>query len=307
LSYSPCQTVQSHAEYTAELCKEIAARGQQVTGYTVNTVFFGGGTPSFIDAKYIAKLLEAVRESFSVAPDAEISIECNPNSLTREKLAVYKAAGINRVSIGVQSFKNKTLQVLGRVHNVKQAKNAIKLAREFFENLSIDLIHSVPRCKTKIPRRFLKLIHHVSAYCLTSDKYVSVADGKSIKEQQWIEKVLCKHDIQKYEVSNFARPGFECKHNLNYWQCGQWLGFGTGAESHFNEPWSGSDRIMLGLRMAKGVPFELVVHKKDEVDCMVTLGLLRYARNDTEAEYVACTQKGFLILNQILCKLTADD
>jgi len=293
-----------HEEYVNQLCNEMKTpdalrhplynRGN----YIVKTIYFGGGTPSLVDAGLIAKILKTIRTEFDVVPDAEISIECNPNSITREKLETYRDIGINRISIGVQSFCDKTLKVLGRVHNVKQAKDAIKLAGEYFDNVSIDLIHSVPDCKLKISRKHLTIVKHVSAYCLTSDKYMPVSDEVSIKEQQSIEKCLAKRGLEKYEVSNFARPGYECKHNIVYWTCGEWLGFGESAQSHFNEEWSDSDRIMLGLRMVRGVPRELLEGKWKAVEQLAAQGLLR-----VDNGMVACTSSGFLVFNSFLCKL----
>ena len=285
-----------HGGYVEKLCAEIRAFGAH--RYTVETIYFGGGTPSLIDSEHVAAILKVIRETFTVAGDAEISVECNPNSITREKLLVYKDCGVNRISIGVQSFSNKTLRVLGRMHDVGQAKQAIKLANEYFDNISIDLIHSVPGCKIKIPFKFLKMLKHVSAYALTSDKYEKVSDERSIKEQLRIERVLHKQGIEKYEVSNFARKGFECRHNLAYWECGEWIGFGTSAESHFNEPWSDNDRIMMGLRLVRGVPQELFANKTDAVKRFVAMDFLRIDNG-----YIACTSKGFDIMNQILCSL----
>jgi len=292
------ESSQNHERYVEELCASLQTKVKQSHGYIINTIYFGGGTPSFIDAQYIVTILETIRTSFTVAPDAEITIECNPNSITREKLEAYKCAGINRISIGVQSFRNKTLRVLGRVHDVRQARNAIKLAGEYFDNVSIDLIHSVPSCKVKISRRVLKSVKHVSAYALTSDKYEVVSDERSIKDQTKIEKILHKYGIEKYEISNFARIGYECKHNLTYWECGEWLGFGEGAKSHFNEPWSDNDKIMMGLRLVRGVPQVLLESKMTEVRRLAALGLLKI-----EKERVMCTGRGFMIHNQVLGKL----
>jgi len=199
----------------------------------------------------------------------------------------------------VQSFNNKTLRVLGRVHNAKQAKEAIILAREYFENISIDLIHSVPGCRVSLPRKYLKMVRHISAYCLTSEKYAQVKEERSIREQQKLEKILQKQGLKKYEVSNFARDGYQCRHNLVYWQCGEWLGFGKSAESHFNQPWSNNDKIMLGLRLAEGIDRSLVAGKQDAITRFQTLGLVTVADGR-----VKCTGQGFLVLNEIIRQLT---
>jgi len=298
-------------KYIAELCSDIIKSTQGKKTHIVQTIYFGGGTPSFIDAKYIADILQSIRDTFTVSPDAEISIECNPNSIIRDKLETYKNIGINRISIGVQSFSNRMLKILGRVHNVNQAKDAIKLACSYFNNVNIDLMHSVPKNPRssgtpftkggiiKLPRRYLRMVQHVSAYCLTSDKFAQVDERQSIKEQLKVEKILAKLGYKKYEVSNFARTSFECKHNLVYWQCGEWLGFGTSAASHFNEPWSNNDRIMLGLRLTEGIDEKLVANKTDVVMRLESLGLVTCNNGR-----LACTDKGFLILNEIIRQLT---
>ncbi|MDR0462069.1 MAG: radical SAM family heme chaperone HemW [Christensenellaceae bacterium] len=284
--------------YILSLINDVKKGSIQAKNYTAKTIYFGGGTPSFIDATHIGAILATIRQNFNVAHDAEISIECNPNSLTEEKLKSYKKYGVNRISIGVQSFHNKTLGILGRVHNVSCAKTAIKLATKHFDNVSIDLIHSIPRGKLVLPSRYLKVVKHISAYCLTSDKYATFDDGKSIKQQKRIECKLEKYGIAKYEVSNFARSGFECKHNLAYWECGEWLGFGRGAKSHFNEPWTDADRIMLGLRLAKGIPAKLLSAKTSVVKNLIDMGFL-----EAHVDNIRCTWKGFLLLNQVLEKL----
>ena len=212
--------------YVENLCKEINASQKKCHEYSVQTIYFGGGTPSVIDGRHIEKILNTIRENFAVADGAEISIECNPNSVTREKLEIYRGCGINRVSIGVQSFSNRALKILGRLHNVKQAKSAIKISCEYFENVGIDLMHSIPGARFKFSRanrQILKKVRHISAYCLTSARFKAVNDRISIREQSRIERILAKNSLAKYEVSNFARPGWECAHNLVYWTCGEWL------------------------------------------------------------------------------------
>jgi len=276
-----------HKKYVDDLCAEIKR-----ANVTAKTIYFGGGTPSFIDANYIAQIMSCI----NCTPDAEVTIECNPNSVTEDKLTTYKNAGVNRVSIGVQSFDDATLKILGRVHNAKQARASIFMACKIFDNVSIDLIHSVPGGKVKLPRLFLGAVKHVSAYCLTSDKYEKVPDEQSIKQQRKIERRLKRAGFEKYEVSNFARKGFECKHNIVYWECQPWLGFGRGAKS--SPKFTRADRIMMGLRMTRGVDVGLLVGKEKTVDILVGLGLLK-----CENGRVACTERGMLLQNQVLDKL----
>ena len=283
-----------------------AIRAEARRDVRVETIYIGGGTPSFVASHYIADILRAIRESFDVAEGAEVSIEVNPNSIDEEKLRAYKEAGVNRVSIGVQSFSNRGLRVLGRLHNVAEAKRAIRLAVGVFDNVSIDLIHSVPGVRVVLPRRYLKKVQHVSAYSLTLHEgsergglWARVDEGWSIREQGRIERALRRCGIYKYEVSNFARPGFECRHNLVYWRCGEWLGFGTGAVGHFDEPWTDDDRVMLGLRLVEGVARGLLNGRERELAELEGLGLI-----EVTDERVRCTEKGFLLLNQVILRLT---
>ena len=284
------------AAYIDGLCAEITAA--RAPSHIIQTIYFGGGTPSYIDAAHIARVLAAIRGAFDVSRDAEISIECNPNSVTREKLLSYRKSGVNRISIGIQSFSNKTLKTLERVHNAKQARTAIKASCEIFDNVSIDLIHSIRSRKPKLPRKYLKLVTHVSVYGLTMDDEPQVSDKKSIREQTKIERILAKNGLLKYEVSNFARAGAQSRHNLVYWRCGEWLGFGEGAKSHFQKPWTDDDRIMLGLRLVEGIDLKLLDGKKREVARLIAGGFFESTDGN-----VFCTQRGFFVLNQILARL----
>ena len=286
-------------KYIERICEDIKNPRRFATPplQKVNTIYIGGGTPSLLSELQVEELFKTLRANFNVDKDAEISIECNPCSLTESKLQAYRRVGINRVSIGVQSFCDKGLKVLGRLHDVKKAKTAIKLACKYFDNVSIDLMHSVPGVKPKLPRKYLKMVQHVSAYCLTSDKYPQIDDKQSIKQQTKIERVLKKCGLEKYEVSNFAKKGYECRHNLVYWECGEWLGIGEGAESHLGE-WQTADKVMLGLRLVRGVPVEWLCDKQGIVDDFVERGLLQI-----QDGRVSCTAGGFLVLNQILIEL----
>ena len=284
--------------YIEEVCSDVKKQSAKCKDYTVNTIYFGGGTPSLIDAEYIVKLLDVIRENYVVEKGAEITIECNPNSISREKFDIYRRSGINRISIGVQSFCNVCLGILGRVHDVKQAKSAIELACEMFDNVSIDLIHSIPNGRPKLPSKYIAMVQHISAYALTSDKYEPVPDEQSIAEQKRFEKTFKEYGLEKYEVSNFAKRGFESRHNLNYWRCGEWFGFGMGAKGHFGEPWDNQDRIMLGLRTAEGISRDLLKGKEAKIDELVNLGLLK-----CENGRVCCTQRGFLLLNRVILEL----
>jgi len=290
-------------KYVDDLCSEMAAKSNFLRNHIVETIYMGGGTPSLLEPAEIWKIITTLNSCFNIADDYEFTIECNPNSISLEKVSCWRNWGINRISIGVQSFSKKTLKILGRLHTVEQAKASIILAANFFDNISIDLIYGVPNGPLVLPQQYLEMVKHVSAYCLTSDKYEKPDEEIVLAEQKTIENTLWGQFIDKYEISNYAifdydGEDFRCRHNLNYWRCGEWIGFGRGAESHFNEPWSIEDKIMLGLRTVEGISIELLNDKREEVDMLVKMGLLK-----TENGRVACTNRGFLLHNQILLKL----
>jgi len=314
------KTAGETSKYIDALCNEI--KNANLESDTVfETIFFGGGTPSILNNAQISKI-------FEVLPKAnEITIEANPNSITEAKLCHWLSLGINRLSIGVQSFNNEVLKALGRTHTAKQAFNAVALAHKVgFRNINIDLIHSINTVPLKIPSEIFKYITHVSAYCLTPAK---VEDSESIKQQKQIELILAVQGFEKYEVSNFARPGFQCRHNLAYWQpqTHEYIGFGVGAHSFaggerfsntssFDEYLSGSTRdssggvvksprndmtevIMLGLRTTHGVEVGLLENKVSEIQMLKDLKLVK-----EENGRISATSKGFFVLNLITEKLT---
>lgn len=286
-------------QHMTEIEKNIFDTEKKAVGYIVRTIYFGGGTPSCVDPKHIQNILSAILQSFVVCENPEISIECNPNNITSTLMEQYKSFGINRISIGVQSFYDEVLKKLGRKHNVKTAVNAIDIACKYFKNVSIDLIHSIPDCKPKLPRKILSKIQHLSCYSLTSDKFEPVDDERSIKEQMGIERKLAKFGLEKYEVSNFAKKGMICKHNMAYWTGGQWLGFGESAQSWFDKPWSKSDLIMLGLRLTQGLGLNYFNEAQiKQLKMFCDQGLLQIANGKA-----SCTARGFLLLNHILSKI----
>lgn len=301
------------ALYAENLCQEIKEfNAESADGVCASTVFFGGGTPSFIAPYHIKRILDTIRGTFNVLPSAEITIECNPNSLTDKKLAEYKSFGINRISIGVQSFDNDTLKKLGRTHTAEQAAAAVHAARKAgFTNINIDLMHSIPNSALTIRHpELLNLVTHVSAYALTPDQ---VPEAQSIREQKLVEKMLRANGFKKYEVSNFARPGYECEHNKVYWDpTREYLGFGTGAHSLFNnkrfsdtESYERTENdifvetVMLGLRTTRGVSLDILNGKQKQIEELLKLKLVKITKNRLVA-----TQKGFFVLNAIIRKLT---
>jgi oxygen-independent coproporphyrinogen-3 oxidase len=217
---------------------------------TVTSIFIGGGTPSRVEAHWIARLLDAARFSWSVAPDAEITIECNPESTDGAKLETYLGAGVNRISFGVQSLDDAVLSRLGRVHDSKTALRALRLARESgFVNVSADLIFGVPSESDDAWRVSLDGVieagvDHMSCYALIYEegtpldswrrlgKVVPVPDDDVARRWETTNKTLAEAGFARYEISNWSKPGAESRHNSLYWAAGEYLGIGAGAHSH---------------------------------------------------------------------------
>jgi len=213
------------------------------------SIFFGGGTPSLMEPDYISEILESIKTKFVVRNDAEITLETNPGTVTQEKLKMFRNAGINRISIGIQSFDNNDLRFLTRIHNSETAINTVNYAAEAgFENISLDLIFNLPgqskKNWIKNLERAVKLpIKHISAYSLilergtilnkmVLDGKVKIADADYDAElYQTTINFLTANGFYQYEVSNFTKLGFECIHNNAYWHYTDYFGFGTSAHS----------------------------------------------------------------------------
>lgn len=240
---------QNVKEYINFLCNEIVQKKHLASDNIVTSIYFGGGTPSFILKEYIKQILDCIRQNYSVSKDAEISIECNPCSTTKDKLMFYRQIGINRISFGVQSLNNNTLSVLGRKHNRDMAINVINLAKIVgFNNISCDLMIGVPnQTQSDVIEDVKTLINlpitHISTYMLMLEENtplfnlvksgnLKVADDDiCVDMYNAVFKVLKQNDFSRYEISNFAKENKACRHNLNYWQMGEYLGFGVSAHS----------------------------------------------------------------------------
>jgi len=242
------------AEYVAALRREIeiASQNQKGNSRELTSIFFGGGTPTFLDAGVLASLLQLIRDNFRLASDVEITIEANPENLDWEKLEILQKAGFNRISLGVQSLDDDALKFLGRVHRASDVEAAVLRAREIgWENISLDLIYAVPNqplesWKKTLERSTRLPIQHVSCYSLTIEDDTSfgrraakgvlipVIDDAQADQMQMAQEVLEIADFSRYEISNYARPNFESKHNRNYWNGGDYLAVGCGAHGHEN-------------------------------------------------------------------------
>jgi oxygen-independent coproporphyrinogen-3 oxidase len=216
----------------------------------IETVYFGGGTPSLLSQNKIHSIISTIRQNYKVADDPEVSLEANPDDITFSKLNEWKNAGVNRLSIGIQSFVERDLIWMNRAHNATQALDCIHLAREAgFNNFSIDLIFGTPgltneEWKKNIETAINLNVPHISSYALTVESKTALQKMIQLKKKENINndiqaeqysilmKALCKAGYEHYEISNFAKPGFRSKHNSSYWQSKKYIGIGPSAHSY---------------------------------------------------------------------------
>ena len=249
---------QTQRAYVVALQKELVFYGAKYKGRRITTIFIGGGTPSWLREESMQAVMEAVYENFAVDRDAEITIECNPGTVTEHKFEVYRKIGINRLSIGLQSAHNDELKILGRIHTYEQFLKTYDMARKHgFTNINIDLMSSLPG---QTPEIFCDSLHrvlqlkpeHISAYSLIIEKGTPFYDlykfdavrqeagmqteSLPTEEEEYQTTKMTQHILKEagyhwYEVSNFAKPGYECRHNIGYWKRVDYLGVGLGASS----------------------------------------------------------------------------
>jgi len=239
------------ARYFGALWKELEDWRAALAGYGVATVFFGGGTPTLVDAGYIEETLARARAVAPFMEGAEITLEGNPGTLTPGKLAAYRRAGVNRLSLGAQSFDDELLKSLGRIHTAEQVSEAVEMARQAgFENINLDLMYALPgqgmvQWRDTLDAALALGVPHISAYSLIVEAGTPmerrVASGEAVlPEDETVNamqreaiRFLARAGLGRYEISNYARPGFECRHNLVYWSRGEYLGLGCAAHSLF--------------------------------------------------------------------------
>ena len=235
--------------YTDALADELLSWKPVLGGYEVRTIFFGGGTPSLLPAEKIVRLMNGIRDCADLRPDAEITLEANPGTLTAEKLRLYREAGINRISLGAQAMDDRLLRALGRIHTVQQVAEAVSLVRHAgFNNLSLDLMYGLPEQTMEDWKRTLDAAaalepEHLSAYSLIVEEGTPLAqcaehgeisvpdDDLATDMQREAVERLAGHGYERYEISNYAQDGYECKHNIVYWERGEYLGLGCAAHS----------------------------------------------------------------------------
>lgn len=339
-------------EYVAALLKEIQLTFDKIPPEQMNTIFIGGGTPTALTDRQLAYLLEGIHNHVNLAENYEFTIEANPGDLTKEKLAVLKEYGVNRLSIGVQSFRDRLLEKIGRAHRAKDVYESIGLAKEMgFSNISIDLMYALPEQTVEDVQHaldeFFKLdIQHCSAYSLIVEPktifYNLMLKGKLRLPSQdqeadmyeLIMETMSEHGFFQYEISNYARPGYESKHNLVYWNNEEYYGFGAGAHSYLNHVRRSNinpirkyieklaqdhlpirqeifiskkeameEEMFLGLRKNAGVSVTAFINKfsvdpleyyKEEIQSLSGQGLLELADDS-----IRLTKKGRMLGNEV--------
>ena len=243
--------------YVDALVRDLELALPQIWGRKVYSIFIGGGTPSLLSGEALTRLLTQVRMLLPLAHDAEITLEANPGTVEAERFAAYREAGVNRLSLGIQSFNDTHLRALGRIHSADEARRAIEIAQRNFDNINLDLMYALPQqtleqamCDAQTALQFMP--QHLSCYHLTLEPNTLFAyqppplpdDDASSAMQQGIEALLAGHGYAHYETSAFAQPKKQSRHNLNYWQFGDYLGIGAGAHSKL----SFHDKVMRQAR-----------------------------------------------------------
>lgn len=344
--YSLPHREQEMDAYTAALCRELIGGAFRCDNAVVDTVYFGGGTPSYLGSERLSRILATVKEHYRLLPAAEITVEANPDSAGEvAPLAQLRQAGCNRISLGVQSTDDALLKRIGRIHTYAQVKQAVWAARQAgFENLSIDLIYGLPeqsltRWQQTLQEAVELQAQHISVYGLKveegtplwREKDTAGVAGDDLQADMylWAVEFLRQQGYGQYEISNFARPGFESRHNLKYWQLKPYLGFGPGAHSDFggerfarerdleryiNGTAGDSERtaislqerqmeyIMLSLRTTRGLEAEPL--RQYGVDIGALEPLMKQCQSHGLAAQTQTgwrlTPKGFLVSNAII-------
>ncbi|MFP4094005.1 MAG: radical SAM family heme chaperone HemW [Cyclobacteriaceae bacterium] len=282
-------------EMVEAIARELKLQQAYLDAEPVNTIYFGGGTPSLLSEKELNLLLEKMHRLFPVSEGAEITLEANPDDLKADKLIMMRQAGINRLSIGIQSFHEPHLRYLNRAHNAAEAQNCVKLAQDHgFDNISIDLIYAIPAEDHGIWQNDLSIAmdlqpQHISSYCLTIEdktafgnwlrkgKITEVEEEYAAEQFEMLLETLQSNGFEQYEISNFCLPGHESKHNSNYWRKENYLGVGPGAHSYNGNSRQyniSNNSLYLKALAENTIPAELdVLQVHDQINEYVMTGL----------------------------------
>ncbi len=335
-------------QYVKKLCTEIRAKG---TSERLYSIFIGGGTPSVLSIKQIEKIINAVQTSFILNENIEISIESNPNSLSIDKLQAYKDLGINRISVGVQSLDNKVLETIGRIHKAEDVYKIAPHLSKYIPNYNFDIMIGLP-CQDNISvqQTLNNLIAfdptHISMYSLilenntplfnrVKNKQIVLPNEDEVVEQYELgNQILSSNGYERYEISNFAKNGYECKHNLHYWECGEYIGVGLSAHSYlagkrfcntqnmreylkgdykpvYVEELTNDEKIeeyiMLSLRTSKGLnlsklqkelKYDLLIKKQKEIKWLIQNNFI-----EKQGNFIRILPDKFYVSNAIIEKL----
>lgn len=342
--------------YMEALRRELTERSCEFSDYHVVSVFIGGGTPSTVKTKQLVRLLEDLRQYYRLAPDAEITVEVNPGTVDRAKLEQYRLAGINRLSIGLQSGNDAELKTIGRIHNLRQFTDTYEGAvAAGFENINVDIMSALPGQTVDSYRETLRMLTalkpqpaHISAYSLILEEKTRFwelsEEGKlELPDEETdrlmyceTERILREAGYERYEISNYAKPGFHCRHNCGYWTRKDYAGFGIGAASLIDNvrfrngenlvsylknptncredrqvlssPEQMEEFMFLGLRLTEGIDvrtFEMLFGSSPEdvygevIEKNRKDGLLEYRR---DGRRLALTEKGLDISNYVMAQ-----
>jgi putative oxygen-independent coproporphyrinogen III oxidase len=328
--------------------------GMQPERPAVESVFFGGGTPSLMSGRAVARVLDGIAGLWTIADDVEITLEANPNSVEQERFRDYRAAGVNRVSIGVQALDESALKALGRLHGVEEARNAVRLAQTIFPRSSFDLIYARPNQTPEAWTRELEEAlafgtEHLSLYQLTIEPgtaYATLArQGKLVAPDEdtaaqfydVTEGICTAAGFQSYEVSNYAKPGAQSRHNLVYWRYGDYAGVGPGAHGRLTlggrriateaerlpEKWLAAveqrgnsiactdvssdaprETLLMGLRLAEGIDLRAYSERWGVVPMTSCIAELRDAGLIAlDDNHLRATARGRLVLNAVIAQL----
>ncbi|HRG63067.1 MAG TPA: radical SAM family heme chaperone HemW [Burkholderiales bacterium] len=245
-------------EYIDSLIMDLEQALPLIWGRSIQTIFIGGGTPSLFSGEAIDRLISCIRSRIKISPYAEITLEANPGTVEKHYIAEYAAAGVNRISLGIQSFNDQHLKVLGRIHSANEARQAIETVADNFANFNLDIIYGLPKQSSEeaindIQQAINAKPTHISAYNLTIEPNTHFAkfipehlpeDDLCYQMQDAIISTLANNGYQRYEISAFARNNLQSQHNRNYWEFGDYLGIGAGAHSKL----SFHDRIIRQMR-----------------------------------------------------------
>lgn len=289
--------------YVEALKREILSQAEFAKKYIVTTIFFGGGTPSILSGKQMQEIFDTLRCVFELDDNTEISMEANPGTVTMENLSAYRQAGVNRISFGLQSTNNEELKILGRIHTYEEFLDSFQMARECgFTNINVDLISAVPNQTLESWEQSVKNVlklspEHISAYSLIIEegtpffeKYGEDSAGESLLPSEEDEREMYRRteellgdaDYHRYEISNYAREGKECRHNLGYWERKEYLGLGLGASSLIeNRRFQNCDDLAFYIAHADKVSeirqLEGVLSEQEQMEEFIFLGLRKIA------------------------------